>query len=179
MIYLINERIHFRPEDGAIWEGSKKESEVTITITMSRLLTLLLQRKGDVVTRDEILDKVWDAHGLRSSNNSLNKYIAELRKVFTSFEVHDEVITTVPRVGFMLSGNIIVDILEEKIDNDITEIDIPSVKTVSLSRDLKIDKASPKILIWALSVLSLIIISAFPFNFHNNFSITHYLTHLH
>lgn len=51
---------------------------------MNRLLAYLLERQGQVINRDELLDNVWDLHGLRSSNHTLNKYISEIRKHFVS-----------------------------------------------------------------------------------------------
>lgn len=110
MLYIINGNIHFRNTDGALWKDDENDpSSVTLTATTNRLLTFLLERHGEVASREDILDKVWTSYGLRSSNNSLNKYIADLRKVFTNLEIPDEVIITVPRVGFMFTRDIDVE----------------------------------------------------------------------
>ena len=111
MRYLINKDIHFRNNDGAIWKGDENSvlEPVTLTATTSRLLTYLLEKHGEVASRDDILESVWSSHGLRSSNNSLNKYIADLRKMFSYLELTEEVIITVPRIGFMFSRDISVE----------------------------------------------------------------------
>lgn len=106
MVFVIDNRVFYRSEDGAIWPSGDEGSTVILTLTMSRLLTCLLEKHGQVLTRNELLDSVWDAHGLRSSSHTLNKYISELRKHFVQFGITEECITTVPRVGFMFNSDI-------------------------------------------------------------------------
>ncbi len=103
MLYTINSIITFRPDDGAIWINDHEESMQILTVTCSRLLRLLLENHGNVVTRDEILEKVWDAYGLRASNNSLNQYISIVRRHFQMLGITEEVITTIPKVGFVFN----------------------------------------------------------------------------
>ena len=103
MLYTINSIITFRPDDGAIWINDHEESMQILTVTCSRLLKLLLENHGNVVTRDEILEKVWDAYGLRASNNSLNQYISIVRRHFQMLGITEEVITTIPKVGFVFN----------------------------------------------------------------------------
>jgi len=105
VFYIINNKVKFRNTDGLFWLDQDEASGITLTATMSRLLAFLLEHRGEVVSRDEILSHVWDAHGLRSSNNSLNKYISDLRQVFRNMGCSEEIIVTVPRIGFMLSGD--------------------------------------------------------------------------
>lgn len=106
MFYTINNTINFRDTDGVIWLVQDEESSISLTTTTSRLLAFLLERQGVVVNRDEILSQVWDAHGLRSSNNSLNKYISDLRNIFRNLGYSEEIIITVPRIGFMFSADV-------------------------------------------------------------------------
>lgn len=107
MIYKIQGTIHFRSDDGLIWLD--EESAVTLTATTSRLLKFLLDHREHVVYRNEILEKVWDAHGLRTSSHSLNKYISDLRATFRNMGCMEEIIVTVPRVGFMISSGIAIE----------------------------------------------------------------------
>ncbi len=111
MIYKIQGTIHFRSDDGLIWLD--EDSCVTLTATTSRLLKFLLDHREHVVYRNEILEKVWDAHGLRTSSHSLNKYISDLRAIFRNMGCVEEIIVTVPRVGFMVSASILI----ERVDN--------------------------------------------------------------
>lgn len=124
MRYVINRTIYFRNTDGALWkEDEDDSSSITLTVTTSRLLTYLLERHGEVASRDDILESVWTDYGLRSSNNSLNKYIADLRKIFSQMELTEDVIVTVPTIGFMFSRGIEVEkeytVVGDKADNQL------------------------------------------------------------
>lgn len=111
MLYRIQETIFFRSDDGVVWLND--ELKASLTATTSRLLAYLLDNKHRVVAKDEILDKVWDAYGLSTSSNSLYKYISDLRAVFRSLGCEDEFITTVPKIGFMISPVIRVEEMGE------------------------------------------------------------------
>lgn len=123
MIYLIDGRIKYRTEDGAVWLANDESTAVVLTVTMNRLLSFLIERRGAVISRDDIFENVWDAHGLRSSNNTLTKYISELRKILSGFGVAEGGISTVPRIGLMLSNGLDVQvdenaIITQSIDNN-------------------------------------------------------------
>jgi|GEM_PF-471623 DNA-binding winged-HTH domains len=115
MIYVINDYILFRDDDGVICcKNNVEDINIVLTVTTSRLLSYLLARQGDVVTRDDILENVWETYGLRSSSNSLNKYISDLRTVFRNMGCDENIIVTVPRVGFIIPEEINVSQRKEK-----------------------------------------------------------------
>lgn len=117
MVYLIDMRIKYRTEDGAIWLQDDEGSLVVLTVIMNRLLTYLIEHRAQVVPRDDLFHNVWDLHGLHSSNHTLNKYLSELRKQFRIFGVTTECITTIPRIGFMFNGDVDVQIATEDQDD--------------------------------------------------------------
>ena len=123
MVYLIDNRLMFRPEDGALWPSGDEGAAVILTLTMSRLLACLLDRRGGVITRNDLLDSVWDAHGLRSSNHTLNKYISELRKHFVQLGIAEECITTLPRGGYMFNSDINVRAIAELASDEVAPED--------------------------------------------------------
>lgn len=114
MVYLIDMRIRYRTEDGAMWLQDDESSLIVLTVIMNRLLAYLIEQRTQVVTRDNLLQNVWDLHGLHSSNHTLNKYLSELRKQFRAFGVMSECITTIPRIGFMFNGDVEVKIIAEE-----------------------------------------------------------------
>ncbi|MHA1071624.1 winged helix-turn-helix domain-containing protein [Enterobacter ludwigii] len=137
MVYLIDNRLMFRPEDGALWPSGDEDAAVTLTLTMSRLLACLLDRHGEAITRNDLLDSVWDAHGLRSSSHTLNKYISELRKHFVQMGIADECITTLPRVGFMFNSDIDVRAIAEPAPGGVARTDneaLPAVPVIHRAR---------------------------------------------
>lgn len=112
MIYVIEDKIVFNPEDNTLSLQDNTDCQVTISNPARRILLLLIERHGSVVQRDTLFQKVWDDFGLVSSNNNLNHCISKLRKVINTLGHSDEVITTVPKVGFLLSKDIIISTLE-------------------------------------------------------------------
>lgn len=111
MIFRIQESIFFRNDDGRVWTDD--DNQVILTATTGRLLIYLLQHKGQVVSKDELLEKVWDAYGLSTSSNSLYKYISDLRAVFRNLGCTDEIIVTVPKLGFMIANSVLVEQVED------------------------------------------------------------------
>ncbi|WP_072159918.1 winged helix-turn-helix domain-containing protein [Pluralibacter gergoviae] len=112
MVYTIGGLVQFRSEDGAVWVS--EDIGVTLTVTTSRLLEYLLLHRGRVIFRDEILQNVWDAHGLKTSGNSLNKYISDLRSAFRNLGFQQELIVTVPKVGFMIAEGVHIEAEERE-----------------------------------------------------------------
>jgi hypothetical protein len=43
MVFVIDNRVFYRSEDGAIWPSGDEGSTVILTLTMNRLLTCLLE----------------------------------------------------------------------------------------------------------------------------------------
>lgn len=121
MHYRINESIIYTPDDGTLKliDNNNRiySGEISLAPTANRLLAMLISHHGSILQRDELLDNVWDAHGLRASNNSLNQYISVLRRNFSDIGVEDTVIITIPTVGFMFSKDISV--ISENIPPDI------------------------------------------------------------
>ncbi|NDJ56823.1 winged helix-turn-helix domain-containing protein [Enterobacteriaceae bacterium 4M9] len=116
MTYNLEDRLFYRAEDGCVWGQDNIEQKLTLPPTSNRLLTLLIEKQGEVVLRDEIYHKVWESFYLEPSGNSLNNHISQLRKVISNHGIQDEVITTIPRIGFTIKSHIKIEHLKEKIN---------------------------------------------------------------
>lgn len=138
MRYRINESIIYTPDDGSLKliDNNNRiySGEISLAPTANRLLAMLISHHGSILQRDELLDNVWDAHGLRASNNSLNQYISVLRRNFSDIGVEETVIVTIPTVGFMFSKDISV----------ITEDEPQDIKTASAKSIPSDDQNNPK-----------------------------------
>ncbi|MFU9136864.1 winged helix-turn-helix domain-containing protein [Erwinia tasmaniensis] len=109
MVYFINNKIIFNPEDNSLSLINSPESRVAISNPARRVLQLLIDQLGTVVLRETFFKKVWDDYGLSASNNNLNHCVSKLRKVMVTLGYQDEFIVTVPRVGFIIhKGTIII-----------------------------------------------------------------------
>ena len=121
VIYTINNKIMFCERNGTLWSVNNPESQYVLTATAGRLLGFLLSKRGDIIIRDDILNTVWDSYGLRTSTHSLNKYISDLRRVFIKLGLEEEVIVTVPKVGFKITAAILIDNDDPFLDKDTSE----------------------------------------------------------
>ncbi|NDJ56562.1 hypothetical protein GWD52_06035 [Enterobacteriaceae bacterium 4M9] len=114
MKYIICDRILFVPDLNTLSIIDNHEEVVTISNPARRLLELLITRQGQNVPREEIFQKVWDNFGMVSSNNNLNHCISKLRRVLRSFGIDEDVIVTIPKLGFTLHKEITVRIISEE-----------------------------------------------------------------
>lgn len=175
MKYIIEDRIIFRPDDGAFWMTERECEKIILPPIVARLMALLLEEQGKVLTRDEIMDRIWTVHGLEPSGNSLNQYISNIRRNFQNVGLGDEVIKTIPRIGFVLSNEIKIkkDIQIELLPDPATEI--PHLEKVHTNSS---SSATYKFLYFILFSLVLIVIVSTPFiiqsgvNLVNNNKIT-------
>ncbi len=94
---LKTSRVSFNPLSGEVWSG---EDCVRLTVKESRLLEILLRNLKQVLTRDQLLDKVW---GLDSDVeiNTLEAHLSYLRKKLNSLNC-GLVIEAVRGIGYTL-----------------------------------------------------------------------------
>ncbi len=71
-----------------------------------RVLALLLERPGDVVTRDELRQKLWPADTFVDFDTGLNSAIKKLRDVLGDSAEGPRYIETLPRRGYRFIGEI-------------------------------------------------------------------------
>lgn len=109
---IINDSVLYNEDDGCL-DNNHLGMSVTMAPSSNRLFLILISNHGSPVERDEILKSVWDEYGLRSSNSNLNQYISMLRKQLVQVGLPEDTIITIPKVGFMLNGNLSV----KKIEN--------------------------------------------------------------
>ncbi len=89
--------------DPAAHVASRGETELTLTPREFSMLEFLMRHKGEVVTRAEILDSVWDVN-YRGDENVVEVYVSYLRKrIDTPFGC--KAIQTVRGVGYRLAAD--------------------------------------------------------------------------
>jgi len=69
-----------------------------------RLLTALLERPGEVVTRAELTDRLWGAETFVDSTAGLNTAVAKLREAIGDHADHPIYIETIPKRGYRFTG---------------------------------------------------------------------------
>lgn len=99
MHFILNNNVSFNVAERTVSDG---KTQHVLSNPACRLLLVLLENNNRLMTREDLLQKVWGDFGLTPSSNSLNNNISILRKIFTDFEIHD-VLKTVPKQGFELA----------------------------------------------------------------------------
>lgn len=103
MRYLINNSIIYNSDDGSLFNKTRADDIIVLPHMAARVFTCLLINVGKVVPREAIFDYVWSGNEMLASNNSLTQYVSFIRKTLTDLECQDELIKTIPRVGFYLA----------------------------------------------------------------------------
>ena len=80
----------------------KKDKEIYLTVTEYKLLELLSKNKGRAMTKEIILDKLWDNNGNYVDENTLSVNIRRLRKKIEDDSKYPEYIITIFGIGYIL-----------------------------------------------------------------------------
>ncbi|MDO4167587.1 MAG: response regulator transcription factor [Eubacteriales bacterium] len=76
------------------------QNPVKLSGTEYRLLELLIRNKGQVLTRETILERIWDCHENYVDENTLNVHIRRLRQKIEQDPKNPEYVITVFGIGY-------------------------------------------------------------------------------
>jgi DNA-binding winged helix-turn-helix (wHTH) protein/tetratricopeptide (TPR) repeat protein len=74
-----------------------------------RILSLLLEHPGEVVTREELREKLWPAHTFVDFDRSLNKAMTKLRSALADSAESPRYVETIPRHGYRFLASVQTD----------------------------------------------------------------------
>ncbi|BDF34703.1 MULTISPECIES: response regulator transcription factor [Extibacter] len=83
----------------------KDGKEVFLSALEYRLLLVFINNPESIVTRDRLLDELWDAAGEFVNNNTLTVYIKRLREKIEDNPADPHIILTVRGIGYRLGGS--------------------------------------------------------------------------
>lgn len=83
----------------------KYGSEVFLSALEYRLLLVFINNPKSIITRDRLLDELWDAAGEFVNNNTLTVYIKRLREKIEDDPASPQIILTVRGTGYRMGGN--------------------------------------------------------------------------
>lgn len=83
------------------YEVYREDTKLQLTSGEYKLLLLMIENKGNVLTRRQLLEKLWDVEGDFIEEKTLNVYIKRLREKIG----HADYIETVRGVGYRLIGD--------------------------------------------------------------------------
>lgn len=80
----------------------KNNEEILLTALEYRLLLTLLTNKGQVLSRDQLLEGIWDIAGTYVNDNTLTVYIKRLREKIEDDPQNPKYIQTIRGVGYRI-----------------------------------------------------------------------------
>ena len=88
--------------------GELRKSGVRVKLEQQpfQVLRVLLQRPGDLVTREELREEVWSDETFVDFDQSLNTAIRKLRDTLGDSATHPRFIETLPRRGYRFVGGV-------------------------------------------------------------------------
>ena len=107
MFYCINNNVIFDPLKHTL--TSRKyypEKDTKLNQPTSRCLSLLIERRGCVITQEDFMNEVWRKHGMEVTVNTLYQNISILRKTLKRVGIDENIIITVPKKGITLSAQV-------------------------------------------------------------------------
>lgn len=72
----------------------------------ARLFSCLLSGVNKIMTREDLMKKVWGNYGFVVGANSINQAIWALREILESAEPGSKYIRTIPRIGYCFIGDV-------------------------------------------------------------------------
>jgi len=112
MRYKINTLLYYDAAEGSL-KVEHSDSDTQLSITANALLFFMIKNPG-VISRDEIMKRVWDDNGLVSSNSNLNQYLSILRKTFRHYDI-DNIIITVTHGRLELNPDINIELIDDSL----------------------------------------------------------------
>src|ERR1700687_1214852 len=110
MTNLIKKRVTFGPFEADLSTGELRKSGLKLKLGAQPfdILAMLLERPGELVTRDELRKKIWAEDTFVDFNHGLNAAVNKLRDTLGDSADDPRYIETVPRRGYRFIGSVIV-----------------------------------------------------------------------
>ena len=95
-------RLSFGPFEADLHSGELRKNGVKIRLQAQpfQLLVMLLERPGELVTREEICQKLWSADTFVDFDRSLGVALNKIREVLRDSATNPRYIETLPRKGY-------------------------------------------------------------------------------
>ena len=81
-------------------EVYKGKRQVILTALEYKILVMLFQKQNRLITREQLLDKIWDVAGNFVNDNTLTVYIKRIREKIENNPAEPEIIKTIRGIGY-------------------------------------------------------------------------------
>ncbi|MGB7294037.1 MAG: response regulator transcription factor [Candidatus Aminicenantales bacterium] len=82
------------------YEATKKGKKLELTPLEFRMLKLLIEKRGQVVSRDDFLDRIWGEENISVSFRTVDSHIANIRKKIEDDPANPKHILSLRSVGY-------------------------------------------------------------------------------
>lgn len=113
-LFIINDEIIFDANSCEVKSYAEGGEIITLNAPTARCLLLLIEKRGEVVSRDCFLEQVWQVRGIVVSQNTFYQNISLLRKSLKNVGLTEDIIVTVRRKGFTLAADTRIKPMEEE-----------------------------------------------------------------
>lgn len=83
----------------------KNDSEVILTAMEYKLLLILLNNRGNILSRNKLLEYIWDVEGDFVNDNTLTVYIKRLRDKIEDNPSEPKIIKTIRGLGYVIEND--------------------------------------------------------------------------
>ena len=80
----------------------KKDTIINLSALEYKLLTLFIDHRGKLLTRDQLLDEIWNIAGDFVNDNTVTVYIKRLREKIENDPTNPKIIKTVRELGYRM-----------------------------------------------------------------------------
>jgi DNA-binding winged helix-turn-helix (wHTH) protein len=103
-----------------------------LTPKMFELLVMLVENRRRAVSKEELLNKIWDAQSVRVEVGTLYHHISELRRVLREDKSRPQFIRTISKKGYQFIAPV----------KELPTINLPTARSATGAHDLKIPRES-------------------------------------
>ena len=82
----------------------KNNKDLFLSALEYRLLLVFINNRGMVLTRNQLLDAIWDVAGEYVNDNTLTVYIKRLREKIEDDPANPQIILTVRGIGYKVEA---------------------------------------------------------------------------
>jgi len=86
------------------YEARRRGQRLDLTPLEFKMLKCLIQKRGQVVTRDDFLDKIWGEDNVAVSNRTVDSHIANIRKKIEDDPARPKYILGIRGVGYKFTA---------------------------------------------------------------------------
>lgn len=86
------------------YEARRRGEKLDLTPLEFRMLKCLIQKKGQVVTRDDFLDQIWGKDNVAVSNRTVDSHIANIRKKIEDDPARPKYLLSIRGVGYKFTA---------------------------------------------------------------------------